>query len=212
MIVLVADAARGRVDEDTRGIIEALKANGQRAVLALNKVDGMKRERLLPIAAEFSELFDFDAVFMISALTGSGCDDLKRLLAERMPKGPWHYPEDELSDLPMRLMAAEVTREQVFLKLHDELPYEATVETDIWTERDDGSVRIDHTIFVERDNQRMIVLGKGGRKIREIGQLARQQLEAMLERRVHLFLFVKVREDWQEDRERFTTWGLEWDV
>lgn len=212
VIVLVADAAKGRMDDDTRRIIEGLKANRQRAVLALNKVDGMKRERLLPIAQEFAAAFDFDAVFMISALTGSGCDDLKRHLAERMPPGPWHYPEDELSDLPMRLMAAEVTREQVFLKLHDELPYEATVETDMWTEREDGSVRIDQTIFVERDSQRMIVLGKGGRKIREIGQLAREQLEAMLERRVHLFLFVKVREDWQEDRERYTTWGLEWDV
>src|SRR3546814_797116 len=130
----------------------------------------------------------------------------------RMPTGPWHYPEDELSDLPMRLMAAEVTREQVFLKLHDELPYEATVETDMWTERDDGPVRIDQTVYVERDTQRMIVLGKGGRKIKELGQLAREQLEAMLERRVHLFLFVKVREDWQEDRERYTPWGLEWDV
>lgn len=212
VIVLVVDAAKGRVDDDVRRIIDGLKANRQRAVLALNKVDGMKRERLLPIAGEYATLFDFDAVFMISALNGSGCDDLKRLLAERMPEGPWHYPEDELSDLPMRLMAAEVTREQVFLKLHDELPYEATVETDLWTERDDGSVRIDQTIFVERDTQRMIVLGKGGRKIREMGQLAREQLEAMLERRVHLFLFVKVREDWQEDRERYATWGLEWDA
>ncbi|GHD48650.1 GTPase Era [Thalassobaculum fulvum] len=212
VIVLVVDAARGRVDDDTRRIVEGLKANGQRAVLALNKVDGMKREKLLPMAQECAELFDFDAVFMISALTGSGCDDLRGYLAGHMPEGPWHYPEDELSDLPMRLLAAEVTREQVFLKLHDELPYEATVETDMWTERDDGSVRIDQTIYVERDSQRMIVLGKGGRKIKEIGQLAREQLEAMLERRVHLFLFVKVREAWQEDRERYTTWGLEWDV
>jgi len=212
VIVLVVDAAKGRVDDDTRRIVEGLKANGQRAVLALNKVDGMKREKLLPMTQECAELFDFDSVFMISALTGSGCDDLKAYLAAHMPEGPWHYPEDELSDLPMRLLAAEVTREQVFLKLHDELPYEATVETDMWTERDDGSVRIDQTIYVERDSQRMIVLGKGGRKIKEIGQLAREQLEAMLERRVHLFLFVKVREAWQEDRERYTTWGLEWDV
>lgn len=212
VIVLVADAATGRIDDDTRRIVEGLKANGQRAVLALNKVDGMKRERLLPIAQAYAELFDFEAVFMISAMTGSGCDDLKDYLAEHLPEGPWHYPEDELSDLPMRLLAAEVTREQVFLKLHDELPYEATVETEQWTERDDGSVRIDQTIYVERESQRMIVLGKGGRKIREIGRLAREQLEEMMERRVHLFLFVKVREDWQEDRERLTTWGLEWDV
>ena len=212
IIVLVADAARGRIEEDTQRIIDGMKANGQRAVLALNKVDGMKRERLLPIAQAYSEAFDFDSVFMISALTGNGCDDLTRYLAERMPQGPWHYHEDELSDVPMRLLAAEVTREQVFLKLHDELPYETTVETDIWTERDDGSVKIDQTIYVERESQRMIVLGKGGQKIREVGQLARAQLEEMMERRVHLFLFVKVREDWQEDRERLTTWGLEWDV
>ena len=212
VIVLVVDAANGRIDDDTRRIIEGLKANGQHAVLALNKVDGMKRERLLPMVQACSELFEFDAVFMISALTGSGCDDLRTYLADRMPEGPWHYPEDELSDLPMRLLAAEVAREQVFLKLHDELPYEATVETDQWTERDDGSVRIDQTIYVERDNQRMIVLGKNGRKIKEIGQVAREQLEEMFERRVHLFLFVKVRGAWQEDRERYTTWGLEWDV
>lgn len=212
VIVLVADASIGRMDEDTRRIVDGLKEHRQKAVLALNKVDGMKRERLLPIAQAYADAFDFDAVFMISALNGSGCDDLKRYLVDRMPEGPWHYPEDELSDLPLRMLAAEVTREQVFLKLHDELPYQATVETDIWTERDDGSVRIDQTIYVERDSQRMIVLGKGGRKIREIGQLAREQLEEMMERRVHLFLFVKVREDWQEDRERLTTWGLEWDV
>lgn len=212
IIVLVADAARGRIEEDTQRIIDGLKEHGQRAVLALNKVDGMKRERLLPITQAYADAFDFEAVFMISALTGNGCDDLKKHLAQRMPVGPWHYPEDELSDVPMRMLAAEVTREQVFLKLHDELPYEMTVETDIWTERDDGSVRIDQTIYVERDSQRMIVLGKGGQKIREVGQLARAQLEEMMERRVHLFLFVKVREDWQEDRERLTTWGLEWDV
>jgi len=212
VIVLVADASIGRMDDDTRRIVDGLKEHGQKAVLALNKVDGMKRERLLPIAQAYADAFDFDAVFMISALNGSGCDDLKRYLVDRMPEGPWHYPEDELSDLPMRMLAAEVTREQVFLKLHDELPYQATVETDIWTERDDGSVRIDQTIYVERDSQKMIVLGKGGRKIREMGQLAREQLEEMMDRRVHLFLFVKVREDWQEDRERLTTWGLEWDV
>jgi GTP-binding protein Era len=212
VIVLVADASIGRMDDDTRRIVDGLKEHGQKAVLALNKVDGMKRERLLPIAQAYADAFDFDAVFMISALNGSGCDDLKRYLVDRMPEGPWHYPEDELSDLPMRMLAAEVTREQVFLKLHDELPYQATVETDIWTERDDGSVRIDQTIYVERDSQKMIVLGKGGRKIREMGQLAREQLEEMMERRVHMFLFVKVREDWQEDRERLTTWGLEWDV
>jgi GTP-binding protein Era len=211
VIVVVADARLG-LDDDTARILDGLKEAGRPAILALNKVDGMKRERLLPIAAAFDAAFDFEWVFMISALDGSGCDDLRNHLADRMPAGPWLYPEDELSDLPMRLMAAEVTREKVFLQLHDELPYSATVETDRWTEREDGSVRIDQTLYVERDSQKKIALGKGGQKIREIGSQARAELEEMLERRVHLFLFVKVRENWQEDRQRLTEWGLEWDV
>ncbi|WP_420565449.1 GTPase Era [Thalassobaculum sp.] len=211
VVVLVADARQG-LDDDTMRIVEGLKENGRKAVLALNKVDDIKREKLLPIAAQFSEAFEFDRVFMISALNGSGCADLRKYLAERMAPGPWLYPEDELSDLPMRLMAAEITREKVFLRLHDELPYSATVETDQWTERDDGSVRIDQTLYVERDSQKKIALGKGGQKIKEIGSQARTELEEMLERRVHLFLFVKVRENWQEDRQHLREWGLEWDV
>jgi GTPase len=211
VVVLVADARQG-LDDDTMRIVEGLKANGRKAVLALNKVDDIKREKLLPIAAQFSEAFDFEKVFMISALNGSGCADLRSYLAGKMAPGPWLYPEDELSDLPMRLMAAEITREKVFLRLHDELPYSATVETDQWTERDDGSVRIDQTLYVERDSQKKIALGKGGQKIKDIGSLARTELEEMLERRVHLFLFVKVRENWQEDRQHLREWGLEWDV
>lgn len=211
VVVLVADARQG-LDDDTLRIIEGLKQHGRKAVLALNKVDDIKREKLLPVAAAFSEVFDFERVFMISALNGSGCADLRRYLAENMAPGPWLYPEDELSDLPLRLMAAEVTREKVYLQLHDELPYSATVETERWTERDDGSVRIDQTLYVERDSQKKIALGKGGQKIKEIGSLARVELEEMLERRVHLFLFVKVRENWQEDRQRLSEWGLEWDV
>ncbi len=211
VVVVVADARIG-LDDDTLRIVEGLKEAGRPAVLALNKVDDIKRERLLPVAAAFGEVFSFERVFMISALNGSGCDDLRAYLAERMPASPWLYPEDELSDLPMRLMAAEVTREKVFLQLHDELPYSATVETDQWTERADGSVRIDQTLYVERDSQKKIALGKGGRKIREIGSEARVELEEMLERRVHLFLFVKVRENWQEDRRRLREWGLEWNV
>lgn len=211
VVIVVADARIG-LDDDTLRIVEGLKEAGRPAVLALNKVDDIKRERLLPVAAAFGEVFSFERVFMISALNGSGCDDLRAYLAERMPAGPWLYPEDELSDLPMRLMAAEVTREKVFLQLHDELPYSATVETDQWTEREDGSVRIDQTLYVERDSQKKIALGKGGRKIREIGSEARVELEEMLERRVHLFLFVKVRENWQEDRQRLREWGLEWNV
>ena len=211
VIVLVADAQVG-LDDDTARIIDGLNRQGLKAVLALNKVDGMRRDRLLPIAAAFNDAFAFERVFMISALSGDGCADLLAYLAERMPAGPWLYPEDELSDLPLRLMAAEVTREKVFLQLHDELPYSATVETDQWTEKSDGSVRIDQTLFVERESQRKIALGKGGRKIRDIGSQARTELEEMLERRVHLFLFVKVRENWQEDRHRLAEWGLEWDV
>lgn len=211
VVVLVADARQG-LDDDTMRIIEGLKQARRKAVLALNKVDDIKREKLLPVAAAFSEVFDFERVFMISALNGSGCADLRKYLAEHMAPGPWLYPEDELSDLPLRLMAAEVTREKVYLQLHDELPYSATVETDQWTERDDGSVRIDQTLYVERDSQKKIALGKGGQKIKEIGSLARTELEEMLERRVHLFLFVKVRENWQDDRQRLSEWGLEWDV
>lgn len=211
VVVLVADARQG-LDDDTMRIIEGLKQARRKAVLALNKVDDIKREKLLPVAAAFSEVFDFERVFMISALNGSGCADLRKYLAEHMAPGPWLYPEDELSDLPLRLMAAEVTREKVYLQLHDELPYSATVETDQWTERDDGSVRIDQTLYVERDSQKKIALGKGGQKIKEIGSLARTELEEMLEHRVHLFLFVKVRENWQDDRQRLSEWGLEWDV
>ncbi|NQW10595.1 MAG: GTPase Era [Alphaproteobacteria bacterium] len=211
-VVVVADAALGRIDEDTQRILDGLKRQNRKAVLALNKIDGLKRERLLPLAGQYAHAFEFERVFMISALNGNGCDDLRGWMAERMPEGPWLYPEDELSDLPMRLMAAEVTREKVFLLLHDELPYSATVETDMWTERDDGSVRIDQTLYVERDGQKKIALGKSGRKIKEIGRQSREELEEMLERRVHLFLFVKVRENWQEDRQRLAEWGLKWDV
>lgn len=217
VVVLIVDVQKcikdgNRIDEETAAIIEGLKEHKRPIALALNKVDGIKRENLLPITELFSKAHDFQAIFMISALAGAGCEDLLHWLSERMPPGPWLYPEDELSDLPERMMAAEVTREKVFLDLHDELPYSATVETETWTERDDGSVRIDQILYVERESQRKIALGKGGRKIKQIGQKAREELEEILERRVHLFLFVKVRENWQDDRERLTTWGLEWDV
>jgi GTP-binding protein Era len=217
VIVLLVDAARCvkdnfRIDEETQSIIDGLKQQKHPVALAINKTDGLKRESLLPVIDVHSKAHDFDVIFTVSALKGEGCGDLRAWLAARMPKGPWLYPEDELSDLPMRMMAAEVTREKVFLDLHDELPYSATVETDQWTERDDGSVRIDQTLYVERESQRKIALGKGGRKIKQIGQKSREELEEMFERRVHLFLFVKVRENWQDDRERLTTWGLEWDV
>ncbi len=210
VIVVLVDAARG-IDADTRRIIDGLKAAGRRAVLALNKVDLVAPPRLLPLAGQLSSEGIFDAVFMISGLTGDGVGDLKRHLAAALPEGPWLFPEDQLTDLPQRLLAAETTREQIFVQLHQELPYAAMVETDTWEEREDGSVKIAQTIHVQRDSQKAIVLGKGGRQIRQIGERARAELERLLGRRVHLFLFVRVTENWTEDRERYEAIGLEFE-
>jgi GTPase len=210
LVVLLVDAARG-VDEDTRRILDGLKAAGRRAVLSLNKVDLVEPQRLLPLTDALRREGIFDAVFMVSALTGDGVGDLRRHLAAALPEGPWLYPEDQLTDLPQRLIAAEVTREQVFLQLHQELPYATLVETEGWEEREDGSVKISQVIHVQRAGQKAIVLGKGGRQIKEIGAHARSELERMLGRRVHLFLFVRVSEDWTEDRERYKAMGLEFE-
>jgi GTPase len=210
VVVVLIDAARG-IDEDSRRIIDGLKSARRRAVLALNKVDLVTPPALLPLTATLDKEGIFDAVFMVSALTGDGVADLKRHLAETAPPGPWLYPEDQLTDLPQRLIAAEITREQVFLQLHQELPYATLVETDEWQEREDGSVRIAQTIHVMRDSQKAIVLGKGGRQIKEIGARARSELERVLGRRVHLFLFVRVSEDWTEDRARYRDMGLEFE-
>jgi GTP-binding protein Era len=207
--VLLVDAARG-VSGDVGRILDRLAGRGCRSVLALNKIDLVRRDRLLGLAADLAKAANFDPVFMISAQTGDGVDDLKHYLAGAVPPGPWLFPEDQLSDATERLIAAEVTREQVFLQLHDELPYASTVETESWEERRDGSVRIEQVIYVERPSQRAIVLGDHGQRIKAIGAHARAELEAMLERRVHLFLFVKVRENWGEDRERFTAIGLDY--
>jgi GTP-binding protein Era len=209
--VLLVDAARG-LDRDTGRILDRLAARGRKSILALNKVDLVRRDRLLGLADMLSRKGDFDPVLMISALTGDGVDDLKRHLAAVLPQGPWLFPEDQLSDMPERLLAAEVTREQVFLQLHDELPYSSTVETESWQERPDGSVRIEQVIYVQRPSQRAIVLGDKGQRIKAIGARARAELERMLERRVHLFLFVKVREGWVDDRERFAAIGLDYDA
>jgi len=171
----------------------------------------LKRDRLLALAQTLDAEGIFDRIFMISALTGDGVEDLERHLIADMPAGPWLFPEDQLSDMPQRLLAAEVTREQLYLQLHDELPYETTVETESWEEFKDGSVKISQTIFVQRPTQKAIVLGKGGKRIKHISEKSRSELEAMMERRVHLFLFVKVRENWLEDRERFQAIGLEFD-
>jgi len=209
--VFLVDAARG-VDRDTRGIIDRLGERGQEAILALNKIDLVRRDNLPALADKLSREGRFDPVFMISGRTGDGVDDLKRHLAAALPPGPWLFPEDQLSDMPERVIAAEVTREQVFLQLRDELPYGSAVETERWEDKKDGSARIEQVIFVQRPSQRAIVLGEGGQRIKAIGARARAELEHLLDRRVHLFLFVKVRENWIEDRERYAALGLDYDV
>jgi GTPase len=209
--LLLVDAARG-LDHDTHRILDRLRERGRRSILALNKVDLVARESLLGLADNLSREGNFDPVFMISGLKGDGVEDVKCHLAVTLPQGPWLFPEDQLSDAPERLIAAEVTREQVFRQLHDELPYASTVETEQWAEKPDGSVRIEQVIYVQRSGQRAIVLGEGGKRIKSIGARARAELEHMLERRVHLFLFVKVRENWVEDRERFEALGLDYNA
>jgi GTPase len=210
LAVLLVDSAHG-LDPDTSGIVERL-AGREGLVLALNKIDLVRRERLLGLAEELSQKARFERVFMISALTGDGVEDLRRYLAGRVPEGPWLFPEDQLSDAPERLIAAEITREQVYLQLRDELPYKSTVETESWEEKPDGSVRIGQVIYVERPSQRAIVLGEGGQRIKAIGAKARAEIAARLGRRTHLFLFVKVREKWADDRERYRALGLDYEV
>jgi len=182
---------------------------GGKAILLLNKIDLIKRDKLLALSQTLFESGVYSEAFMISAANGNGVDDLKARLAELMPEGPWLYPEDQAADIPSRLLAAEITREKIYLRLHDELPYASAVETEKWEERKDGSVKIDQVIFVQRDGQKAIVLGKGGQTIKTIGALAREELETLFGRRVHLFLFVKVRENWGEDPERYREMGLE---
>jgi len=211
-VLLVVDAHRG-FDDDTRAIIAGLKKQDRTTcLLALNKIDMVKRDSLLALAADLNAEGVFRSVFMISALKSDGTADLLDLLAREAPVGPWMYPEDEISDLPQRLWAAEITREQIFHQLHQELPYSALVESEAWTERKDGSVRIDQVIYVQRESQRAIVLGKGGSRIRAISTAARQEMTEMLERPVHLFLFVKVHEKLWENRRHYTDWGLDYDA
>jgi len=210
-VVLLIDAAHPD-DPDSARIVEQLVKAKRRAILALNKIDLVRRDALLALADTLFRAGCFDHVFMISGLNGDGVVDLKRHLAAAMPSGPWLFPEDQLSDAPERWLAAEVTREQVFLQLHDELPYAATVETESWQERRDGSVRIDQILYVRRPSQRAIVLGDGGKRIKMIGARARGELEHLLDRRVHLFLFVKVRDNWIDDPERYAAIGLDYDA
>ncbi|MBO5038974.1 MAG: GTPase Era [Alphaproteobacteria bacterium] len=208
IVALVVDAKRG-FDEETQAIIDALKANQQKACLVLNKIDLVKNETLLELAAALNKEYAFDETFMISALVGKGVDDFYDYLAKNLPVSPWLYPEEQMSDMPLKLLAAEIVREKLFLYLRQELPYALTVEPELWERRDDGSVRAEMTIYVERDGQKQIVLGRGGAMIKKIGQSARRELEDILEERIHLFLFVKVRENWGEDRARYTTWNLD---
>jgi len=194
---------------DTQRIIEGLKADGRRAVLVLNKVDAMRREKLLPLTEKMNAAGIFERVFMISALKGEGVEDLARFCAERMPDGPWLYPADQAADIPSRLLAAEITREKLYLRLHDELPYASTVVTESWTEQKDGSARIQQVIFVERESQKGIVIGKKGAAIKAIGEAARHEMETVFGRRVHLFLHAKVQERWGDAPEHYREWGLE---
>lgn len=208
-ILLLVDAGHGKINNDGRAIIARLKENNRKAILVLNKIDMVQKDKLLALVAELNAEGIFTDVFMISAKTGDGIEQLMKYLADKMPEGPWMFGEDQISDMPMRLLAAEITREKIFLQLGDELPYASTVETEKWEEFDNGSVKISQTIYVMRDTQKAIVLGKGGAKIKSIGESARRDLEEMLERRVHLSLFVKVREKWTDDPERYRDWGLD---
>ena len=207
MVLVIIDAERG-IRGDAEAILENLESVRQPKILVLNKVDRVEREKLLTLAADANERAAFDRTFMVSALTGSGCKDILDYLAGALPAGPWYYPEDQISDLPMRQLAAEITREKLYLRLHQELPYASHVETEKWEEKKDGSVRIEQVIFVERESQKKIVLGEKGATIRAIGQAARQEIGEILEQTVHLFLFVKVRENWGDDPERYREMGL----
>ena len=209
--LLLIDARKG-LDDEAERILAALAGTAAQRVLALNKIDLVRRESMLGLAREIDAACAFEATFMISATTGDGVPDLARHLARAMPPGPWLYPEDQLSDMNDRLFAAEITREKLFERLHQELPYALTVETDDWQGFDDGSVRIAQTVFVERDSQKGIVLGRQGSLVKSVREQAAAELEAILERRVHLFIFVKVRQKWGDDPERFAPWGLDFNA
>ena len=208
LVALVIDARKG-LDDEVERILEKLGEVHVEKVLLLNKIDLVKRETLLALAAAVTERAEFSRTFMISALTGSGASDVLDYFAERVPAGPWLYPEDQISDLPMRMLAAEITREKLTLRLHDELPYALTVETEQWKELRDGSVRIEQTIYVARDSHKKIILGKGGHTVKAISQAARTEIAEAADQPVHLFLFVKVRENWVDDPERYREMGLD---
>lgn len=208
VVALLVDARKG-VDDETRAILDGLGKVKAPKILILNKIDTLERARLLELAAELDRTGLFEETFMISALKGDGLDKLMRQLAARMPAGPWLYPEDQVSDAPLRVLAAEITREKLFERLHDELPYEITVETELWKDQPDGSARVEQTIYVSREGHKKIVIGEGGRTIKAIGSAARKEIIEAAEHNVHLFLFVKVRPDWGDDPERYRVMGLD---
>ncbi|OLY47880.1 GTPase Era [Bartonella apis] len=209
MVLVLVDAAKGP-DEETEEVFASLSKVKQEKILVINKVDSVPRPSLLELAKKLNEGQQFSETFMISALKGTGCDDLLDYLAKKLPEGPWYYPEDQISDMPMRQLAAEITREKLYMRLHNELPYASTVETESWEERPDGSVKINQVIYVEREGQKKIVLGTKGETIKAIGQAARKELMEILEQKVHLFLFVKVRDHWSDDPERYREMGLDY--
>lgn len=209
LVLLVVDATKG-LSRPVRPIIEELsRTPGRKVALVLNKVDEVHRPKLLELTVQMNEAYPFDATFMISARKGDGVPDLLKYVAKQMPEGPWHYPEDQMSDMSMRLMSAEVTREKLFRSVHEEIPYDLTVETETWEEFEDGSVKIDQVIYIAREGQKKIIVGKGGSMIGKIGQQAREEIEEIMGCRVHLKLFVKVQEDWANNREHYEVWGLD---
>jgi GTP-binding protein Era len=208
IVTLLTDAKIG-IDSDTRRIIDGLKKNNRDSICVINKIDTVRRENLLKLTDELRAEGLFSDFFMISALNGDGVEDLKAVLAGRLPEGPWHFPEDQLSDMNDRLFSAEITREKLFLNLHQELPYALTVETETWEPFDNGAVKVEQVIYVERASQKGIVLGKAGERIKRVRTLAQDDLKELLGRDVHLFLFVKVRENWGDDPERYRDWGLD---
>ena len=207
-----AKAADKRAAIDVESIVEGLKTSGKMAILALNKIDGMHRETLLALSKKLFDTGVYSEVFMISSATGAGVDDLKARLAALIPEGPWFYPAEQTADIPARLLAAEITREKLYLRVHEELPYAAAVETTAFEERNDGSARIEQTIYVERESQRPIILGKGGQTLKWIGQKSREELTELLDRPVHLFIHVKVDERWADKREFYGDVGLDFDA
>ena len=208
VVLLLIDSQRG-ADADVRLILDGLTNVKRPVFLVLNKIDEVPREKLLALTAEFIAMRSFAGVFFISALEGDGVNDVKQTIAEALPEAHWLYPEDQLTDISERLLASEITREKLFLRLHQELPYNLTVETETWKDQKDGSARVEQVIYVTREGHKPIVLGKGGQTIKAIGALARHEMEKVLDRRIHLFLFVKVRENWTDDPERYRAMGLD---